>query len=144
MNTKTCTVCKEVKSVSEFTIDRKSRDGLRGSCRTCNMARCVEYRQNTKYHDTPRERERGWCRRGINLRFDDFVNMLERQGYQCAICKTPVYLQRGQHTHVDHDHITGIVRAVLCNHCNIGLGSFKDNTNLMITAAQYIKRHKQA
>ena len=50
--------------------------------------------------------------------------MLAEQGGLCAICKS------APAAHVDHDHATGAVRALLCFNCNGGLGQFKDNPRL--------------
>jgi hypothetical protein len=45
--------------------------------------------------------------------------------------------------HVDHDHVTGKVRGLLCNTCNVALGALQDSEELLIKAAGYIARHKQ-
>ena len=42
-------------------------------------------------------------------------------------------------THIDHDHISGIVRGGLCNNCNTGLGMFSDNISSLVKAISYLK-----
>lgn len=39
---------------------------------------------------------------------------------------------------VDHCHISGKVRGILCNECNRGLGYFHDNKESLMNAAQYL------
>ena len=63
--------------------------------------------------------------------------MLEAQGGVCAICRT------GTRRHVDHDHATGAVRALLCFNCNGGLGQFRDDPCLLHAAALYVEHHRQ-
>lgn len=59
---------------------------------------------------------------------------LERkQEGRCAICETKSKLV------LDHNHITGEVRGMLCNNCNIGLGLFKDNPEILVRASHYIE-----
>lgn len=56
----------------------------------------------------------------------------------CAICRNPPpALKR---LYVDHDHTTGIVRGLLCQHCNTALGMFRDNISRMQNAIDYIER----
>lgn len=43
---------------------------------------------------------------------------------------------------MDHDHATGIVRALLCHPCNIGLGGFKDNPAHLRLATTYLEKYK--
>jgi hypothetical protein len=62
-------------------------------------------------------------------------HLLERQQGLCAICKS------APAKHVDHDHATGAVRALLCFNCNGGLGQFKDNPELLHAAAYYVQFH---
>jgi hypothetical protein len=68
--------------------------------------------------------------------------MLDKQGGLCAICgNTPAKTNsRNQTLHVDHCHSTGVVRELLCQDCNRGLGCFKDNAEYLLAAAQYINR----
>jgi hypothetical protein len=61
--------------------------------------------------------------------------MLAAQGGLCAICKV------APGGHVDHDHETGAVRALLCFNCNGGLGQFKDNPEVLHAAAYYVQFH---
>jgi hypothetical protein len=57
------------------------------------------------------------------------------QGNACAICKVPF-----DNTQVlDHNHITGLVRGLLCNACNLGLGQFRDNSGLLLLAREYLE-----
>jgi hypothetical protein len=40
---------------------------------------------------------------------------------------------------IDHCHNTGKVRGLLCDHCNKGLGLFKDNIDYLNKAIEYLK-----
>jgi hypothetical protein len=66
----------------------------------------------------------------------DFRRMLAKQGGVCAICKGPE--PTGMALAVDHDHVTGRVRGLLCSNCNKGLGCFKDSPCALRTAALYL------
>lgn len=41
---------------------------------------------------------------------------------------------------VDHDHLTGNIRGILCMKCNFGIGYFQDNTELMFNAINYLNK----
>ena len=63
--------------------------------------------------------------------------MLKLQGGLCAICTMPMVPGKG--THIDHDHKTGTVRALLCGPCNQGLGNFKDESWRLQAAVNYLE-----
>jgi hypothetical protein len=61
--------------------------------------------------------------------------MFDAQGGLCAICHA------APAAHVDHDHETGAVPALLCFSCNGGLGQFKDDPYLLHAAAYSVELH---
>lgn len=46
-----------------------------------------------------------------------------------------------QSTHVDHNHITGKVRSLLCQNCNTALGHAQEDQNRLIGLLAYLDRH---
>ena len=63
--------------------------------------------------------------------------LLEKQGGVCAICQLPPGPRRFA---VDHDHVTGRTRGLLCLKCNTGLGQFNDSPALLASAMRYLGR----
>jgi len=69
---------------------------------------------------------------GISL--EDYDVMFERQGGACAICK-----RTGVTLCVDHCHLTGEVRGLLCIRCNSALGFCSDDPAVLLAAAEYLQ-----
>lgn len=70
---------------------------------------------------------------------------LMEQGRLCAICRLPhgrSLAGRSKDLAIDHDHVTGQLRGLLCDDCNIGLGLFRDDPQRMMNAALYILYYK--
>jgi hypothetical protein len=44
---------------------------------------------------------------------------------------------------LDHCHETGEFRGFLCHNCNVGLGKFKDDPDILLNAIAYIQGHKE-
>lgn len=64
-------------------------------------------------------------------------HLLTQQDFKCAICSTAI---EGKNACLDHCHRSGVVRGWLCRTCNMGLGLFKDNTDIMSKAAIYLEK----
>lgn len=64
--------------------------------------------------------------------------LLASQDGLCAICRTAE--PRGRHGlwQVDHNHITGQRRGLLCHKCNVGVGSLQDSADMLRSAADYL------
>lgn len=75
---------------------------------------------------------------GISLEY--YNQILDAQGGVCLICGDPPR-QRGRkfHLEVDHDHVTGQVRGLLCNKCNTALGGMRDDVKLLRKAIFYLE-----
>jgi len=70
--------------------------------------------------------------------------MAAAQDHKCAICHQPETEMRNgmvRHLAVDHDHKTGNIRALLCQRCNKGIGTFDDDVDLMLKAIAYLRHH---
>ena len=77
--------------------------------------------------------------RNYNISIEEVFNLKKIQNYKCAICFKD--LDNGKRTHVDHDHFTCKIRGVLCVNCNLGLGNFKDNVEVLENAIKYLTRN---
>lgn len=116
----------------------------------CRCEICVRARKKSdeKRRSNPAivigEKERGWSRIGIRgFNFDRFKEMYESQNGKCSICGDPISLRSDKKSdvaQVDHDHRTGVVRALLCHNCNKMIGCGRNSENLMAGAA-YLERH---
>jgi recombination endonuclease VII len=129
---KWCPDCGSVKALEQFPRTPASRTGRATYCLPCHNARGKVSRDRVggsrTYHLSRRY--------GITAEEADV--MLGEQGGLCAICG------RAPAEHVDHDHATGRVRALLCFGCNGGLGQFKDDPAALRAAAGYVERHRAA
>jgi hypothetical protein len=81
----------------------------------------------------------------LGLTRDAYDAMLVAQDHLCALCKqSPNGRGKGGVLHIDHDHLTSRVRALLCGNCNTAVGLLDDDPALMRAAAAYIERHRDA
>jgi predicted nucleic acid-binding Zn ribbon protein len=72
---------------------------------------------------------------------EEYEALLAAQDGRCAICGSPDWPGKHDRPHVDHDHVTGRVRGLLCGKCNNGLGMFDDDPARLRAAAEYLEVH---
>lgn len=107
----------------------------------------MSYANPEKQRDYWRERNRSprgkeaqlRTRYGIGL--EEYNKLLQEQGGVCAICGG-TEMKRGKYLCVDHDHVTGKIRGLLCDQCNHAIGKFKDDPTLLLKAIDYLTRNQ--
>jgi len=129
---KTCKVCKVEKNISDFYVGRKD-------CKDCKNAAARQWRkdnpENVKRH-LVRMRARTKERR-YGITQEQFDQMILDQNNKCKICSNN--FKSLKDTHIDHCHSTNKVRGLLCNGCNMALGQFMDNTDILDNAIKYLQ-----
>jgi hypothetical protein len=78
--------------------------------------------------------------RAYGLTLDEYREHAERG---CAICRRPVDPVGGKRLRLDHCHATGQFRGFLCDECNLGLGKFRDDPELLERAALYLRSRER-
>lgn len=73
--------------------------------------------------------------------YDDVARIFEKQNGKCAICGKKLKLGgMGQgYAYVDHNHLTGKIRGLLCTNCNTGIGAFKELLDNLLSAVEYLR-----
>ncbi|HCT80182.1 MAG TPA: recombinase [Micromonosporaceae bacterium] len=123
-----CPDCETVKPLEDFPLNRSKPSGYERYCLPCHNIRSRE--NKIKNHGSTREYH---LKRRYKMGQAEFDEILARQGGKCAICRAP------DPEHVDHDHLFGNVRGILCFNCNGGLGQFKDDIATMRKAITYLE-----
>lgn len=146
---KRCPRCKEVKPVSEF---GKCGKRYHSYCLPCSreMSRITHEIDKKSGRSKARHREyyvsvKKWAklRKKYGVERDVYEAMHESQDGLCAICREPEtdqYMGTTLLLAVDHDHATGRVRGLLCRACNLAIGKFKENPEIVEAALNYLRR----
>ena len=69
---------------------------------------------------------------------EQFRQMLARQGGGCAVCRR-TETSNGHDWTVDHDHVTGKIRGLLCSQCNSMLGMAGDSKENLQRGIRYLE-----
>lgn len=133
---KLCIKCKEHKPLSLFGANKSMLDRKSNYCLSC----CKIYDSNRSKIKVEKGRNRV-IKRLYGISEAQYEYMVALQSGKCKICKTSD-LGRYDRLVIDHYHINGNVRGLLCNNCNTGLGLFKDSIDNLNEAINYLKNAK--
>jgi hypothetical protein len=160
---KTCSRCSTTKPATHFGVDPRRSGGLRGLCLDCQrednrvrnrikrtgladlglkrqpcLACPTEVVQWRRDHVYCSKRCAVWAH-GLRTKYGlspaEYWELLASQGGGCAICASRPGRKRFP---VDHDHLTGLVRGILCDQCNQVIGLAAEDPERLARAAQYV------
>lgn len=89
-----------------------------------------------KNNEDPVALRRYYVKSRYGITVEESEKMLADQDGKCAICDAQLSYA-DQTACIDHCHATGRVRGILCQHCNRGLGAFRDDPHILRQAADY-------
>lgn len=124
---KVCKSCKEEKSIKSYYFANVEKTRYATVCKKCSKRIAAEHNRNNKNRKFIILK----CEYGITK--EEWFDLYNKYNGKCFICKIK------KATDVDHCHKTNVIRGMLCNSCNLGLGSFRDNIIFLENAVSYLK-----
>jgi hypothetical protein len=128
---KECSRCGEIKPLYEFHNSGIHARYKRPDCKVCVNKTNKECYNKYKGKSLARLRDNRLKKYGINQ--EQYDELYSKQEGKCAICNI-----KHEVLSVDHCHIKNKIRGLLCNHCNFGVGHFKNDVQLLIKAISYL------
>lgn len=153
---KECSVCKTTKPLISFSRKSISSEERRSSCKDCCRSKTKKWRQDhkdvaikhsVKWQNSNKERvkltsQKYLLKKKFGLSIEEYNKKLDQQNGLCALCNKEC--KSGRNLAVDHNHKTGKIRGLLCGNCNMGLGSFYEDKNLLSLAIKYLSNYEKA
>lgn len=141
METKECASCRETKPVSEYYRVTGFANSYRPYCKGCHKAKRRANYLAKGGKDIPYEQV---LRREYGITLADYNAILRRQAHRCAVCRRPETIRQKssgelRRLAVDHDHVTGTVRGLLCHRCNILVWAFEENHAILDLIDRYVE-----
>lgn len=151
---KVCPKCQIEKPFSDYPKNKRTKHGIGTYCSKCSCEIVQTIRDTPEGGEAHRAASKRWREKNIERHADNHARwkygvehgsydaMLAAQGGVCAICSTDKPGSRLNRFHIDHCHKSTVVRGLLCEHCNRGLGMFKDDPALLGRAITYLTSAK--
>jgi uncharacterized protein YtpQ (UPF0354 family) len=92
---------------------------------------------------SPKKEKQNKLKYIYGLSLQEFNLIYKQQKGRCKLCGRKIRKQsinslRSKTAMVDHNHVTGKIRGLLCCRCNLAIGLFDDNSSLLKKAAKYV------
>lgn len=149
MTSKYCKSCDQIKTIDRFYPRSSRKNSYSAWCKPCTIEHNGTYRDKEqlkkykanyyKQNKLGRKLQADLKKYGITL--TQYNDMLSAQGGRCAMCKLPPSINKRMS--VDHSHLTGTVRGLLCSSCNFILGLAKDSIAVLKNAVAYLEQYEK-
>lgn len=136
---KACKGCKEIKPLEDYYPNKRYKDGRLSLCIPCERDRVNTWIKSKGTKEKYR-RKLYSVKWKYGITREEYEALLARQKECCLICGIHKSLCKYETLVVDHCHTSGKIRGLLCHHCNAGLGHFKDSTEVLQVAIDYLRR----
>ncbi len=106
---------------------------------------CQKQKQKSLWHSrTPKKRLEQHLKHKYGISHSEFTKAWNEQNGCCAICREELpdlmtYENRRRGYAIDHNHVTGEFRGILCLCCNSVLGLAKDSATVLKSAISYLE-----
>lgn len=130
--------CQQVNPQSEsaFKVDSKTKK-LKSNCRYCEAKAVKRWRQSNPLKFKGLNLKRYWPGLSSEECLQEYNSLLKNQDNKCNMCQK--HQSELKFTLcVDHCHVTGKVRGLLCDNCNQALGLLKDSIPTLLRAIKHI------
>lgn len=84
-----------------------------------------------------------YIQRNYNISLTNYQDLYIEQNGKCKLCGSKGFKIKESHSMllvIDHNHLTGAVRGLLCHNCNRALGLFKDDISLLKKGIEYLSK----
>lgn len=144
---KVCTKCKLSKSSEDYHKQTNSKDGYSNWCKVCGYDNLKIWRKknpdkikkNAKNFriNNPKAYYNSQYKSKYGISIEEYNRLFDIQKGQCKICKIDSK-ELPRKLAVDHNHVTGKVRGLLCGNCNVAIGNLKESVIIIKEALNYL------
>lgn len=148
---KQCRDCRKYQALSDFVKSKVFKDGIDTLCKVCNRKRVKTWRKNNPEKRKIQAKiesasdkiynQRRYLKASYGMTVEQWNEMFEAQEGCCAICGVHQSSLK-KRLSVDHCHVTGMIRKLLCPQCNYLIGNAKENIAILKEAINYLTEYQ--
>jgi len=153
---KCCSKCDKFKPLSEYHQRVTGFLGVRSQCKECEHLYSSKYQkekyvEDEEFRNKIHEYNKNYYKRNKDKLIEDSRTYVLKNKYNLTREEYEKLCENGCHSCgktdtkfcVDHNHITGTIRGILCSGCNTALGLLRDDVNCILKLAYYLEERSK-